>query len=179
VNTFAKIKHINSFAKVEYYSVCLEEDGEISLYEKFINKHTIQNKTELNHIQSWIKWIGIQYSAKSDYFRNEAETADASALPPENPNWDPTFIEWHKETKTGKTNMLRLYTFRANDHVVFLFNGDIKTADTAQNCPNVRSHFRLANTLSEVLNNCFKEGNINWNAQQTDIEFEEDLELNW
>jgi hypothetical protein len=75
--------------------------------------------------------------------------------------------------------MLRLYTFRANDHVVFLFNGDIKTADTAQNCPNVRSHFRLANTLSEVLNNCFKEGNINWNAQQTDIEFEEDLELNW
>lgn len=179
MNNFATIKHINSFKHVEYYSVCIDEDGDSSLFEKFLVKHTQENLQKLNHIQSWIKWIGNKYNAKIDYFRNEAETADTSALPPKNPNWEPTFIEWNNETETGHTNNLRLYTFRANEHVVFLFNGDIKTADKAQNCPNVKSHFKLANTLSKLIDKCFVEGEIEWNEDQTDIEFDENLELNW
>jgi hypothetical protein len=179
VNNFAKIKHINSFNLVEYYSVCLEEDEDVSLFEQFVAKHTKENKEKLNHILSWIKWIGNKYTAKADYFRNEAETADTSALPPNNPNWEPNYIEWNNETQTGETNNLRLYTFRANDHVVFLFSGDVKTADTAQNCPNVKSHFKMANTLTRVLEQCFRNHDIKWNEEQTDIEFEDDLELNW
>lgn len=177
MNIFAKIKHINSYKFVEYYSVCLEGDGDNSLFEQFLNKHMYENKEQLNHIQSWIKWIGTKYSAKAVYFRNEAETADTSALPPENPNWEPTYIEWDEETQTGETNNLRLYTFRANNHVVFLFNGDIKTADKAQNCPNVRKHFKLANAITQVLEQCFRDGEITWNIDHTDIAFEDDLEL--
>ena len=96
MNNFAKIKHISSFKFVEYYSVCLE-DEDVSLFEHFITKHTRENKERLNHILSWIKWIGNKYSAKADYFRNEAETADVSALPPDNPNWEPGYIEWNSK----------------------------------------------------------------------------------
>lgn len=179
VNNFAKIKHINTYSLVEYYSICLEEDNGNSLFEKFIAKHSKDNNDKFNHIMSWIKWIGNKYSAKKEYFRNEAETADTTALPPLNPNWEPSFIEWDNESQTGDTNNLRLYTFRANEHVVFLFNGDLKTAAIAQDCPNVKHHFRLANKLTKVIDNCFVDGGIKWNYDQTDIVFEDDLELNW
>ena len=178
MNNFAHIKHINSYKLVEYYSVCMEADEDVSLFEKFKVKHSQKNIDKFNHIMSWIKWIGNKYSAKADYFRNEAETADTSALPPNNPNWDPTFIEWDNESQSGETNNLRLYTFRANDHVVFLFNGDIKTEETAQKCDNVRPHFRLANKLTELLEKSFGDG-IKWNADNTDIIVKDDFELNW
>lgn len=178
MNNFAKIKHINSYRFVEYYSICMEEDGDVSLFEKFITKHSQHNYEKFNHIMSWIKWIGNRYAAKLEYFRNEAETADASALPPVNPNWQPTFVEWDDESQSGETNNLRLYTFRVNEHVVFLFNGDLKTAAKAQDCDNVRPHFRLANKLTELLDKSFGHG-IKLNDELTDIIVDDDFELNW
>lgn len=178
MNNFAKIKHLNSYKLVEYYSICLEEDGDVSLFEKFINNHSQHNYEKFNHIMSWIKWIGDIYSAKIEYFRNEAETADTSALPPTNPNWEPTFVEWDDESQSSETNNLRLYTFRVNERIVFLFNGDIKTADKAQSCDNVRPHFRLANKLTELLDKSFGDG-IRLNDELTDLIVDDDFELNW
>ncbi|MBC6368015.1 hypothetical protein [Algoriphagus sp. AK58] len=177
MNSFAKILLVQRFRKVTYYTIKVEGD-ELSLFGQFKEKHTVENRLKLNHILAWIKVIGIDYGAKGVYFRNEAETADTSALPPENPNWEPTYVEWDEESQTGQTNNLRLYTFRANDRVVFLFNGDIKTAETAQECDKVRPHFRLANRLTKLLEASF--GNeIKWNNDQTDIIIEEGFELNW
>lgn len=178
MNNFAKILLVQRFHKVNYYTVKLEEH-DISLFGQFVSKHTNENREKLNHIMAWIRIIGEKYSAKADYFRNEAETADASALPPANPTWEPSYIEWDNETQTGEPNNLRLYTFRANEHVVFLFNGDVKTADKAQDCPDVRPHFRLANVIAKALEACFRNGEIAWNTNQTDIEFDNDLELDW
>ncbi len=178
MNTFAKILLVQRFRKVNYYTVKLEEN-DMSLLGQFKTKHSRENIEKLNHIMAWIKVIGNKSSAKAEYFRNEAETADASALPPENPNWKPAFIQWNSETQTGQINNLRLYTFRANEHVVFLFNGDLKTADKAQDCPNVKPHFKLANTITNALEECFRHGEITWNKNQTDIEFDKDFELSW
>ena len=180
VNNFATIKHINSFKKVEYYSVCLENDGDSSLFELFIEKHSEENKEKLKHIMQWIKIIGDEVGAFSFYFRQEAETADASALPPPGIDREPTYIEFNEETGGNENapNNLRLYCFRANEHVVFLFNGDIKTADRAQDCDNVRPHFRLANELTKAIENSFNH-EINWNEDFSDIEIEEDFQLNW
>lgn len=177
MNIFAKILLVQRFNRVSYYTLKLEED-DLSLFGMFKGKHTQENPEKMNHIMAWIKIIGNKYGAKEVYFRNEAETADTSALPPSNPNWEPTFIEWDSETKTGETNNLRLFTLRLNEHVVFLFHGDVKTADKAQNCPNVKPHFKLANKLTKVIDKCFRTGEIKWNENQTDIEFESDLELN-
>lgn len=180
MNNFATIKHINSYDKVEYYSVCLEQDIDISLFELFIKKHTEENKEKLLHIMSWIKIIGDEVGALPFYFRPEAETADTSALPPQGKNREPAYIEYNNETgkDENKPNNLRLYCFRANEHVVFLFNGDIKTADRAQDCDNVRPHFRLANELTKAIEISFNH-EINWNEDFSDIEIEENFELNW
>ena len=101
--------------------------------------------------------MGKQTGAKENYFRFENV---ATALPPR-------FIELE--------NALRLYCHRLNDHVVFLFNGGIKTALKVQDCNNVKHHFKLANQLAVAIDRLLKENEINWINDFTDIEFSTDL----
>ena len=74
--------------------------------------------------------------------------------------------------------MVSLIDITSNDHVVFLFNGDIKTADRAQDCKNVLPHFRLANKLTATIESNFGK-EIKWNESLTDIIIDDDFELNW
>ena len=66
---------------------------------------------------------------------------------------------------------------KANRNVVFLFSGDIKTKQKAQECPNVQSHFNLANTLTKAIDNAFREKDIVWNEDCTLISCSEDFIL--
>ena len=111
-----------------------------SMFERFIDVHQKSNVNELTHIISWLKIIGEKYGALSHLFRNEGEIANTTALPPIG-NRKPTFIKNGKESK----NSLRLYCLRANEQVVFLFDGGLKTTQKAQDCPNVMQHFKTAN----------------------------------
>lgn len=174
MNTFAQIKPIAQYNKVSYYSVCINENP-FSLFEEFVKYHTTKNTKKLNHVLEWIKIIGNKYGAQSHLFRPEAETADASALPPKGIDKKPHYTE-HDEKKV---NNLRLYCLRANEHVVFLFNGDIKTTKYAQDCPNVKTHFKLANQLTKSIDNAFINKDIVWNDDFTQIECEEDFKLDY
>ncbi|MEN8185961.1 MAG: hypothetical protein ABFR05_02395 [Bacteroidota bacterium] len=157
---------------MSYYSVSMD-DNDTSLFEEFINRQQIENKNKLDHILNWLKFIGDKYGAQSHFFRPEAETADTSALPPKGIDRKPQYTEFGKK----KANNLRLYCLRANDSVVFLFSGDIKTSKKAQNCPNVKPHFKLANQLTKSIDNAFKEKEIIWTNDFTQIEFNKDLKL--
>ena len=68
---------------------------------------------------------------------------------------------------------------RVSDNVVFLFNGDIKTANKAQDCDNVRPHFRQANKLSALIDKAFFDREIQWNDDYTDILLEDIILLYW
>ena len=171
MNTFAVLKPIAQYKKVCYYSVCVND--ETSLFEGFINTHTIKNKNKLNHIVKWLQLIGDKYGAQDQYFRPEGETADTTALPPAGISRKPQFTENGKK----KANNLRLYCLRANPNVVILFSGDIKTTRKAQDCPNVKTHFRFANQLTKALDNAFRENDILWNEDCTDIDYKEDLKI--
>lgn len=59
---------------------------------------------------------------------------------------------------------LRLYAYRFSSSCVFLFDGGIKTAQTAQECPNVAKHFALANTLSAYLDSLFQKGELTFST---------------
>jgi len=76
-----------------------------------------------------------------------------------------------------KANNIRLYCLRANENVVFLFNGSIKTTKKAQDCPNVKNHFTLANQLTKAINTAFAEKSIVWNNDFTLINFSIDFKL--
>lgn len=174
MNTFAHIKPIARYKKVSYYSVSLD-DNDTSLFEGFIKKHTTENKNKLDHILNWLKEIGNNYGARIYYFRPEGETADTSALPPKGIDRKPQYTEHGKK----KSNSLRLYCLRANESVVFLFSGDIKTKNKAQNCPNVKSHFKLANKLTKAIDNAFIGGDIKWNENCDEIIYNEDLKIDF
>jgi len=172
MNNFVQIKRVAQYDKVSYYSVTINS-GPTSLFENFIATHTAINKEKLNHILAWLQIIGIQYGAKTHLFRPEAYLSDTSALPPTDKKREPTYIE------DGQTesNNLRLYCFRLNENVVILYSGDLKTTDKAQDCPNVKPHFLLANKITRALENSIKEKDINWNNDCTDIIFDSDLEI--
>ena len=178
MNTFAKMILVQRFSKVCYYTVQIE--GEDSLFQQFLNKHTYKNTTKLNHIMAWLQVIGNKVGAYPEYFRNEAETADTVALPPVGANREPTYVEFDEMSGQDEntSNDLRLYCLRANENVVFLLNGDIKTARKAQDCDNVRPHFRMANALTKTIGDAFKNKDIKWNDDLTDIVFDYDFEIN-
>ena len=46
---------------------------------------------------------------------------------------------------------LRLYCFPAGPRTLILFNGDVKTHDDPEQCPQVRPHFLLAKRLGRIL----------------------------
>ena len=172
MNKFARIKPIASYDKVAYYSVCIDNNT-TSLFDKFIKHHSQQNKEKINLVLEWIKNIGNKYGAQNHLFRSEAFIADAAALPPAGKDKKPHYTEAGEKA----TNNLRLYCLRANEYIVFLFNGDLKTADKAQKCPNVKEHFLLANQLTKVIDEAFKEGEIQWNDDLTLLIYSDDLKL--
>jgi len=143
MNKFAHILEVERFKKVTYYTIQFENDNgeqeEETEFEKFISCHqnnpTIED--EFADIIAWIKIIGDDIGANTTYFRHERR---ANALPP------PTkFIE------IDYLEHLRLYCMLISNSVVILFNGGIKTAAKAQDCPTVGPHFRLANQLAKAI----------------------------
>lgn len=178
MNGIVRLKHIIDYRKVSYYSICIDREDESvdtveSLFEEFIRIQTEKNGKRLNHILKWLAEIGDKYGAKDSYFRDEQAQGEAMGLPPYDVNHEPTYTEDGEPAP----NNLRLYCHRLNEHVVILFSGDLKTEAKAQDCPAVKSHFSLANQLTRIIDQAFKEGEIRWVEDDTDISFDEDLIL--
>ena len=178
MNGILRLKHIQDFEKVKIYSVCIDDEDvpieeAYSLFELFLKTHEIKNKEKLNHILSWLREIGNKYGALEYYFRPEQNQGEAMGLPPRKASIEPVYTEDGEIT----SNPLRLYCHRLNESAVILFNGNIKTAETAQNCPQVKPHFELANKLTIAIDNAFKDGDIIWIKNNSDIDYSEDLIL--
>jgi len=124
---------------------------------------------DLSNLLVWIEEIGDYHGAiKKRFFRNESITADVQALPPPRNQMKAFEIE---------VEDIRLYCMAANERVVFLFNGGLKTTDDAKDCPNVGYYIKQANQLVRKIDELLKTKEISWNEYQTDIEFDEDLEF--
>jgi len=169
VNIFATIVAVKSFnfKKVKYYSVQIGDNRNNEFLDFLLRMEQIpQIEEDLGIFFNWLELIGEEFGALPFYFRHEGI---ADGLPP------PKNQMKLKELELGSN--LRLYCLRANDHVVFLFNGGIKTTDKAQDCPNVSSYFRQANKLADEINKRFISGDITWNSDLTDIIFEPNLDI--
>lgn len=131
---------------VTYYTVKWV-DGEKSemqkFYDKFRNHPEYQQKLR-NILDMMYSIIGDKYGAIDAYFtRVEAK---AQALPPK-PN---------KNLEVGFVNLnfpLRLYCLRLTPSLVVLFNGGIKSADTAQESEDLSMEFQEANIFAKRIIN--------------------------
>ena len=160
-----------SFEKVTYYSVRNQDtDEDETEFHDFLQRMSQKPELEdeLGNLFIWIEEIGRKYGAKKRYFRHEGKGGETSALPPP---------KGEMVARNIDAGYLRLYCLVANEHVVILFNGDVKTAATPQECPNLRSHFLNANAFAKKIDQCFRNKEITWNTDQTDIEFDSDLEI--
>ncbi len=139
MSNFVYITKAIQFKRITYYSV--QFDGEpVSMFLNFIQKHSQEEyREELFVIRKWLQKLGNEIGADRRYFRVEgAGDGEAKAFPP----------------PARYLNMdcsLRLYCMWMSRSAVILFDGAEKTANSAQDCPNVSSHFRLANKLTKAI----------------------------
>lgn len=174
MNNFVVITRLKEFVfeKVAYYSVRLHDANEDDTeFHDFLRRmdEVPGLEEELGNLILWIEEIGDNYGADRErFFRHEAKGGEVSALPPSRRQ-----MEFHEII----VEQLRLYCFIANEHVVFLFNGGIKTAETPQECPNLKPHFLKANIIARKIDKCFQSKDIRWNTDHSDIEFDPDLEI--
>ncbi len=176
MSNFARLRHIQDYDRVSYYSVCLGDDPDTldeqdSLYQSFLKIQGGKHKKKVIHIVNWLKEIGERYGALKHLFRDEQSQGEASGLPPQGRHRPPTYTEDGKNVP----NNLRLYCYILNEYVVILFSGAIKTANYPQDCPNVRPHFEEANRLTRAIDTAIKEKEIRWIDNYEDIDFEDDM----
>ncbi|WP_437920029.1 hypothetical protein [Sphingobacterium sp. LRF_L2] len=121
------------------------EDVAQSEFEDFLMRmqNVLEYAGQLGMILQFIKEIGEKYGAREAHFRHERA---ADALPPR------YYIQPGKPNKFG----LRLYCIRLSEKVVILLNGDLKTKNNPEECPNCRKHFHFANSLVRKLDEAIK-----------------------
>lgn len=153
MNKFATITLPDQFIfeKVNFYTVIFE--NEISEADKFFEKLEMHadEKDALRFI-AVLEEIGNIRGAKERYFRAER---GFNALPPSNKE----AIKMHL-SQFELINDWRLYCLRLSDNIVILFNGDIKTARTAQQCPRVAPFFYQAGQLTKLIDEGIKDRDI-------------------
>ena len=150
---YAKIIELKGLqlAKVSFYTVWIEENDNPEFVD-FSNRMYLnpKNKDEFEKLEAYIIKIGNQYGASKRYFHHEA-AADALSVP---------FVE-HIDIYTENNDFgLRLYCLRLSESIVVLFNGDRKTTQKAQDCPDCAKYFRLAQRLAKFIDIAIREDNI-------------------
>lgn len=179
MNTFAKLVPVPDLCgpQVKYYTVQLqrgEEAWRTPEAQDFFERHEgIDHLTDmLDEIFVWLDEMASVSGARPEFFR--AESA-ALALPPEQS--ERRRLGRRLNITYQDANNLRLYLIRLNENVVILLNGGEKTAQHAQDCPNVRPYFLAAQKIANALDDAMNDGDIQYNHTQTDIEFDQDLEI--
>jgi hypothetical protein len=137
------------------------DDNKLTEFELFVDKDFPEHESELEIIYNAIE--EMQYrGAKSIYFKDES-----------NANAMPVVTKAIMDSNKGDYG-IRLYCIRLTDQLVVLLNGEIKTESKAQDCINVKKHFKNAVTIATKLDTLVINREINF--QETDclinLEFE-------
>ena len=145
-----EIKNLQ-LARVNFYTIWIEDCPDSEFYD-FTKRLSLnqKDKNELRELLIFLKEIGNEHGALSRYFHHEA-AAHALAVP---------YLR-HIDIDIENNDFgLRLYCLRLSESIVILFNGDRKTTQTAQDCPNCAKYFRLAQRITSIIDSEIREKNI-------------------
>ena len=134
----------DEFALVTYYTVRWDEAKENET-NKFILRFSNSKSYRpfYQQIAALLADMGTRKGARKYYFSRHEDAA--SALPPRG-SFDVNGIEID-----FYENPLRLYCTRLNDKIVVLFNGGLKTAQTAQASEDLARKFREAQHFARTI----------------------------
>lgn len=165
VATIWSISKLN-YAKVAYYTVEVEGRGRTEFFDfQTRMKNVPEYLSQLGSINQFIKEIGEKHGAHELHFKHERRS---EALPP------PYFIQ--PEDGPSKYG-LRLYCVRLSPSIVVLLNGDLKTHDYPDQCPNCARHFALANKISRKIDEAIKERRLRLDGKNIEAETNDDYDL--
>jgi hypothetical protein len=136
--------------KVNFYTI--KVDDRPAEYQDFIQRMNQIYPDKLGQLSHIIDQIGNKFGAiKNTHFKHER---NADALPP------PYFK--FKESGTEPTSQfgLRLYCAVLSQEVVILYNGDLKTNQYPDQCPNVRRHFHFALNATKKVDEAILNGSM-------------------
>jgi len=139
VNSFNFEIFDDDFRYVTFYTV-RKEGEEVSETEKFIERFRsdVVHKDDFQQIVTLIEIMGDERGATGDFFTRHED--EASALPPKK--------LWFLQVPL-RNNKLRLYCCKISEHIVVLFNGGVKSAQTAQESEDLQSKFRDAKYFAQ------------------------------
>ena len=165
MNTFVCLSELTELSgrKTRFYTVQFEQKVHTE-FEDFLLRHEGREDLEeqLEELIAWLDEIAERRGALNWLFRHENK---AHALPPK------------QRLEHLEVNNLRLYCLRLSDHIVILFNGGVKTADVAQNCPDVKPHFVQANRLASAIDESLQSGELRMIDKGTRLAYPQNFEL--
>jgi hypothetical protein len=138
-----------------------------SEFEKFVDKEFVkpQHLKEQEIIYSTIRTISRR-GAQERYFRSEAP---AFALPGR--------VDQEHMDDNPDDYGIRLYCGILAVDLVLLLNGDVKTKLDPKNCPNVSSHFQLAQKIVRALMKANADGFVRFVDGNIEIDDEYEIEI--
>jgi hypothetical protein len=151
MNNFALEIWDDDATLVTFYTVRNEND-QLSETDKFITKfkdHPDYKEKLQEIIALLLDAMGEETGAHKAYFsRNENH---ASALPPSSVRVETIHLRYPEFP-------LRLYCYRKSDHLVILFNGDVKNVAKVKDDPRLFALFNQANNYVKRIEDAFKDG---------------------
>jgi len=136
VNILATLVRYLPLTKVNYYSIQLE-DRERCEYDRLLLKlMESEDSVYIEIIEALLELFGDR-GVRKEYIRQEKNAG--AFIPPAN-----IVREFFDDIIPNDYRDLRVYLCWLNENNVVLFNGGIKTAQTAQACPNLSKAFHEA-----------------------------------
>jgi hypothetical protein len=165
MNNFALKIWDDETAYVTFYTIHREND-EFSETDKFFLKfrNNLEYKDALQQLTSLLfNVMGEEHGANKNFFTRHENAA--TALPPVKARISSLELNY-----AGFP--LRLYCYRINDHLVVLFNGDIKTTAAVQEDSRLALLFNQANHYVRQIDNAFREKIIMLETDRNIVDFQ-------
>lgn len=153
------------YRKVRFYTVHVENSS-LPEFNDFVRRMTVKCPHKLGELLKFIEEVGENYGAEERLFRHER---NSHALPPH-------YVDLgDDDDEEGSRYGLRLYCCRFTPEIVFLYNGDLKTAQYPDLCPNVAKYFKFALRATKAIDEAMRDGYIQFDG--FDVLIDEDFVL--
>lgn len=138
----------------------------MSEFKDFSSRMTanMKDKAELGTLLQFIWEIADNWGYREENFKSEDNASRIKT---------PKILWSNANSHFG----LRLYCYVVSEHILILFNGDLKTKKANQDCPNCSPHFALAKKLSSAIERDIKKTLLE--VSGSELKMEEDYLLNY
>lgn len=150
------------FKNVHFYTILVSSRPRAE-FQDFVDRMSKKCPGQLGELLQFIDEIGQKYNVEENHFRHER---NSHALPPH-------YIHLAANDSDEQTEFgLRLYCCRFTPSIVVLYNGDLKTTQLPNDCPNVSKHFSFALDATRKIDQARNDDYIRFDGNEIHVDEE-------